>query len=502
LRPICHYSEIVVNIEDFIRSCQYQNDKTQVYESFAQCLTEYLRSFKRELNKIGSFILKRETKFTLIDLLARIKCPFFDHFDLIQKFLQQINDDTKQMTANSDKSINLLIIIHKYMINYFSITQCADHNLKLLTWLFARTIRSYLTLIDVYMEQGIFSDTHCEYGFKRNETVTIGKPNFWKDCYERIIDNLEEKPHFLQIILDAAFKIYKNVEIFQLSDSFRGKSQIYDQFLDEFQSSCCQYLINNDVSFVSDPIYDIPKEPLKDKTLLELNFSNLNTQEKIHFNKNDCKIISVEELLFESTLNADLDEKYRNNFNFEIKIEKIIENCFSKLIESSTNQLIHSLFEKYKIVDYFNFIHSFFLFKSSEIMFIFSCNLFDIIKNYEIYQDNIVLNKLMAKAMTSVYVNTSSNLIHCNTNNTNQSFSNNLIKIHYAEPAVNDGSTIISSRLINTLKLKIKLLWPFNIIIKQQDIEIYNKAFLLIMQTKQVKYDLDNLQINGSTFGC
>ncbi len=49
-----------MRLENFTKKCV--NDpsySTQVYESFSQCLIEYLRYFKQDLNKYGTIIVKK-----------------------------------------------------------------------------------------------------------------------------------------------------------------------------------------------------------------------------------------------------------------------------------------------------------------------------------------------------------------------------------------------------------------------------------------------------------
>ncbi len=69
LDEIIYYSKIVMKLEDFTKKCvNDSNYSTQVYESFSQCLIEYLRYFKQNLNKYGTIIV---TKGILIKLFKR-----------------------------------------------------------------------------------------------------------------------------------------------------------------------------------------------------------------------------------------------------------------------------------------------------------------------------------------------------------------------------------------------------------------------------------------------
>lgn len=54
LRNIGYYSKIVIKLELFIKKCSNDQEfSTQVYQAFSQCLIEYLRYYKQNLNTIA-----------------------------------------------------------------------------------------------------------------------------------------------------------------------------------------------------------------------------------------------------------------------------------------------------------------------------------------------------------------------------------------------------------------------------------------------------------------
>ena len=143
-------------------------------------------------------------------------------------------------------------------------------------------------------------------------------------------------------------------------------------------------------------------------------------------------------------------------------------------------------------------MHSYFLFKSNEIMFLFVKSLFETIKSYETYQEDAILNSLLYKAASSVFTTDilQKKLV----------FTSGLVTVHFdsnlaaEQQAKKKTMSLVgsqSSRLINSLRLKIKIVWPLNIIITKNDLETYNRIFLYIIQIKQVKYDLDSLDLKG-----
>ena len=144
---------------------------------------------------------------------------------------------------------------------------------------------------------------------------------------------------------------------------------------------------------------------------------------------------------------------------------------------------------------YFEFIHSYYLYKSNETMFIFCKKLFDLIKNYELYQEDAILNNLFYNSANSVFTIT--------TLAQKSPFSSGSVTFHYdatkaaGQTAIN---TNMSTRLINKVGINLNAKWPLNIIIKPSDMASYNRIFLFFLQIKQAKYDLDSLNLKGEFF--
>lgn len=137
---------------------------TQTYEAFSQCIIEFMKYFKRVLNDIGRIVLKKEIKFSLNDLISKISDPFFQILDLLDRFLVQIEKDSEK--ESHEKSANLLALIHKYLIDSYSIHRNTSIAAKFLMWVFAQTIRPLLTIVDSFIEEGINLDLKHELGFK------------------------------------------------------------------------------------------------------------------------------------------------------------------------------------------------------------------------------------------------------------------------------------------------------------------------------------------------
>ncbi len=349
----------------------------------------------------------------------------------------------------------------------------------------------FLSFIDTFIQEGHLLDTKFELGFKRNPKFELNNPDYWRYGFQLIKVNSENEksfkniPLFIIIIVSSSFKICKHMEIIKLLGNFNVKSDVYETFLKEMKTICP--FLNEDIT--SQQTSDIlckdtnnNENEIKLKPLLQINFQQLNELSCKEPAKSNNSIITIDNLFKNNN-----DEEDVIILDLEKKIENTLNDSFIKYVKFCSNILIEKFFYKYHMIDFFEFLHSYFLFKSNEIIFLFSKNLFDTIKSYETYQEEAILNKIFYDSANSIF--TTVTLMK------NAAFNSNLIKIGYDEENAKKQSEIVSqsSRLINSVRLKIKIQWPLNILIKDIDIEAYNRVFLFNMQLKQVKYDLDSL---------
>jgi hypothetical protein len=231
--------------------------------------------------------------------------------------------------------------------------------------------------------------------------------------------------------------------------------------------------------------------------LLELSFK------RIKINSKELEIIKNDEIEIENIFNKSLEDDNLYKLNIELEIDNFISSSFNRIISNISNILIKNLINNYYLFNFIEHLHSYTLFKTNELMFLFSKNLFELIKKYETYQDEMILNKIFYNISSNYYSVINNNKINKLLN------SQKLFKIVYENdgdisqiinkksPAKQCGGINISTRLISGIKLKFFLNWPYNLIIKESDIDVYNKYFILILQMKQVKYDLDSLDFKG-----
>ena len=349
-----------------------------------------------------------------------------------------------------------------------------------------------MSFVDSFIQDGANLDTKNELGFKRNTNVLIDDPDYWIAGYEMISKLVA--PRFIRVIIMNAFKISKHMEIIKMLGDFNCQSCIYENFLRQLVL-ICPYLINEPDNNLHKP-YEYESTPADCVvTLLQLNLEQLNiisqsTTSKFSSDETIMsKIVSVDKLI-EDFLSKRVLESDKNimSLNLENAVDGVLNTLFSEQVKWCSSILMEKLFEKFHLFKYFEFMHSYFLFKSNEIMFLFSKSLFDLLKLYEFYQEDAILNNLFYKSASSVFTTTA--LIK------KFPFNANSVVVQYGDKAAaSNASATNASRLINKVSLKMNVKWPLNIIIKPNDLDTYNMIFLFIMQLKQAKYELDSLDL-------
>ena len=461
-----------------------------------------------------------ELTFTLIDFIQYLKTPFFTHFDILNYLIEQIRIDNFESytTAcgdqnmnkpsakkeNCEKSINLIVKIHQLLVDSYSTQQKSHSNRSvLLVWLFEKTLKFYLRTLDYLLKERVFIDTKAEFGFQHNKDVQIQDANYWTDGFKFLFKNLsyiQNFPRFMRILLISSFKLCKYIQIIGLFNQKTSELNLDSGLCENFQKRFDNLFTfshkNMNQEEISTTKLDTASK-IEYQNLLELNFKRIKMNLKEFENhKND-------EIEIETLFNATLDDENLYKLNVEFEIDEFIASSLDKKVNLISNILIKNLINNYYLFNFIENLHSYALFKTNELMFLFSKNLFELIKIYESYQDEIILNKILYHSSSSL------NTVTVNSSSIMNKLMNyqKLFKIVYENDAkvcqiINQKSPSkqrvgISTRLVSGIKLKFYLNWPYNLIVKEEDVEIYNKFFILILQMKQTKYDLDSLDFKG-----
>lgn len=414
---------------------------------------------------------------------------YFTNLDIFSSLLKQIHQDVGKPAYA--KSINLIVLLHKLLIDSYASQNYAKSHQKFLLWLFIKTLKPFLSWIDTFMHEGVFLDTKSEFGFRRNLNISLDDVEYWKHGFDQLINRdqlASDLPLFMRIILSCAFKICKHMEIITLLGNFNQVSFIYLTFVEKIKQ-ICPYMadVNDDLG-----LQVITRPSDKKLTIMEINFDKLNQTDKtIIARKSRNNLIAIESLFEQHYMTEERSAENEIKFNMERELENALHECLFKYVDYSSSILIEKMFEKYHVFEFFEFLHSFTLFKSNEIMFVFCKNLFETIKDYETYQEDAILNNLFYKSASSVFT---TDILQ-----KKSKYHTNLVTLHFdSSKAGSNPVAVNSSRLVNSIWIKIKIIWPLNIIITKADMNIYNQMFLYILQIKQVKYDLDSLDLKGN----
>lgn len=461
LHQVCYYSNIVFEMDNFVKHlCKTR--ETQVYEAFGECIIEFLKFYRQNLNKTASELFQKTKKLTLIDFLNTIRSEYFTLLDIFSLFLANIDQNKTQIEFK--KSINILIYSHSILIDSFSANNHINRHHKLLVLIFTRLLTPYLKLIDTFVHDGVLLDQKNELGFVRQTNISINSVQYWTQGY-KILSPDEQMPLFVKIILSSSFKICKQIEILNRLENAGATSNIYVHFMRELREKLNFFPHANEGS---------EQEKCETRSgLLDMQFYNQIVDKKI-----------VDSLKIEYNPFRDDLIGQKIDFNTEALLDQLISDCYYDVINLSSVNLLENLFKKYHMFDLFKFIHSYYLFLSNEIIYLFSEKLFNMVKKYETYQDDVVLSSVFYNAANSIFENDADN-----------HFNFGCVSFHY-EAMDSDAS---SSKLIKSVRLNIRVKWPLNIVVTQQDFAVYNQIFGFLLKIKQVKNDLERLEKTGKT---
>ena len=110
--------------------------------------------------------------------------------------------------------------------------------------------------------------------------------------------------------------------------------------------------------------------------LLELSFK------RIKINSKEFEMANNDEI--ENIFNKNFENDQLYKLNIELEIDNFISYNFKRIISSISNILMKNLIENYHLFHFIEYLHSYTLFKTNELMFLFSKHLFELIKKYKI----------------------------------------------------------------------------------------------------------------------
>jgi hypothetical protein len=430
------------------------------------------------------------------------------HLNIINKLLNDIKVANSNNTNPYEKPINLVVNTYNLLVDsYYQLNAHSNWSI-LVTWLFVNLIAYYLKTIDKLLAKNIWTDYRHEFGFKRNPAIQINDTDFWKMSYEFLFSNknyIQALPPFMRLIVTDAFKLCRYFDIIKLftDKAFelnQDGTNIHERFIKSFGNKLFTFpLLANEDDHRALALRNGQVENFEN--LLDLNFYFVKRFATDHNANNSIDSLTK---FVQNTINQDFigigdmlnsNRLFPTDFNIIFEIDSNLSCCLNPVLKTYSNLLMRSLTEKFHLFIHFELLHSFYLFKSNEVMFLFSKSLADLVKSNDVFEDDLILNKLFYR---SIEAQSSYTTIDKNFN------IHKLFQVKYDKECARNmfmptKSLESVNRLINGVSLKFSLKWPINFIIQIDDLNVYNRLFNAILQIKQVKYNLDGLEFKGDS---
>ncbi|CAJ0961810.1 unnamed protein product [Ranitomeya imitator] len=229
------------------------------------------------------------------------------------------------------------------------------------------------------------------------------------------------------------------------------EQQVNKQSLIKMQSIVAKHLELNDVH---DP-------------LLAINFARLYLEQSDFLDTFTCEDISVDRSSESVTCQS-----------FELTLRSCLYPHIDKQYLECCGNLMQTLKEDYKLVEYLQSMRNFFLLEAGDTMYDFYTSIFDKIREKEQWQNVVFLNVQLQEAVSQRYPEDSTRL-----------------SIFFEN--VDLAKKKLPVHTLDGLVLSYKVPWPVDIVISSECQKIYNQIFLLLLLIKWAKYSLDVLQFNA-----
>nr|XP_023656849.1 gamma-tubulin complex component 5 isoform X1 [Paramormyrops kingsleyae] len=484
----------------------------RTYQAFVWALYKYFVSFKEELTTIERGIIVNDETVTLSAVLERL-APHLAQVKVLHKVFCTGVAEVPPGTPNVVRASHLLNTLYKAIIEYDSVGEASEQAVALLFSLWVETVRPYLEIVDEWIFHGQLFDPAKEFIIQRNKDVPVNHRDFWYATYtlysvseavdseERLSDAASGssasdqvpcggqqtmvsflKPVLKQIIMAGkSMQLLKNLnckagERPNSSSRDAERKSLYALFLESVQSrlrrgeespadtaaerqAARQSLIRMQSLMARHLELDDVHDPL-----LAINFARLYVEQNDFHEKFaggdvalDRSSESVTCQTFELTLRSCLYPHIEHRY---------VECC---------GNLMKTLKKDYRLLEYLQAMRNYFLLEAGDTMYDFYTAIFDKVLEKESWQQMSFLNVQLQEAVGQRCPEDSMRLS---------------IFLESVDPARKKQSV----NSLEGLTLSYKVPWPVDIVISSECQKIYNQVFLLLLQIKWAKYNLDTLR--------
>ncbi|XP_068124226.1 gamma-tubulin complex component 5 isoform X2 [Hyperolius riggenbachi] len=486
----------------------------RTYQAFMWALYKYFMSFKAELTEIEKCIINKDETVTLAMVVEKL-APRLAQLKVLHKVFSTGIAEVPPDTRNVVRASHLLNTLYKAILEYDNVGEASEETVSLLFFLWVETVRPYLEIVDKWIVHGHLFDPAKEFIIQRNKDVPVNHRDFWYATYtlysisektaeneDKMSDNASAssgsdqapasrqhtmvsflRPVLKQIIMAGkSMQLLKNLKCksIQQQDSSRDadRKSLYTLFLESVQSrlqhgkesvpdSATEQQVNKQslIKMQSIVARHLELNDVHDP-LLAINFARLYLDQSDFLEMFTCEDISVDRSSESVTCQS-----------FELTLRSCLYPHIDKQYLKCCGNLMQTLKEDYKLIEYLKSMRNFFLLEAGDTMYDFYTSIFDKIREKELWQNVVFLNVQLQEAVSQRYPEDSARLSIC--------FEN-----------VDLAKKKLPVHTLDGLVLSYKVPWPVDIVISSECQKIYNQIFLLLLLIKWAKYSLDVLQFN------
>ncbi|XP_075056188.1 gamma-tubulin complex component 5 isoform X3 [Mixophyes fleayi] len=485
----------------------------RTYQAFMWALYKYFMSFKEELAEIEKCIINKDETVTLALVVDKL-APRLAQLKVLHKVFSTGIAEVPPDTRNVVRASHLLNTLYKAILEYDNVGEASEQTVSLLFFLWVETVRPYLEIVDEWIVHGHLFDPAKEFIIQRNKDVPVNHRDFWYATYtlysvsekteneDKMSDNASGssgsdqapasrqhtmvsflRPVLKQIIMAGkSMQLLKNLKckLLQQQDFSRDadRKSLYTLFLESVQSrlqhgkdSASDIITEQQVnkqSLIKMQSIVAKHLELNDvhDPLLAINFARLYLEQSDFLETFTCGDVSVDRSSESVTCQS-----------FELTLRSCLYPHIDKQYLECCGNLMQTLKEEYKLVEYLQSMRNFFLLEAGDTMYDFYTSIFDKIREKESWQNVVFLNVQLQEAVGQRYPEDSTRL---------SIFFENVDLVKKKLPV----------HTLDGIVLSYKVPWPVDIVISSECQKIYNQIFLLLLLIKWAKYSLDVLQFN------
>ncbi|CAF1078845.1 unnamed protein product [Rotaria sordida] len=454
------------------------NHSCRTLSSFAQALQDQMNLIQYQLADIERNCLKQNYTYTVLSFHEEL-----DSLGIISKgiCIERIFDQISfyNNKPNYDLTLELIHILHKNLLISEMINNLIFFNFLLP--LFISSYRIYLEIIQNWLVNGFIDDPFDEFFIKRKTDISVESVDFWQLSYTEQVENASLIPKWLASIVPSLIKAGKCAEILKSNGVLRNNEES-QSFVEEFSKHLEKNFNLQKLSW--NPLNILHKSEITNSVKSS---SNPFVYLQLPFDDIDNKKNSFLALVFNQmeTSKTTLLEINRNQLSLSsdinqlTNIECILQNFSEQILLIKCNQLIDKLtndiLNRLKYLKHIKYIRDFFLFENGSFMHQFALRLY-------------------SKLSQTIHERLDAFTVLVSFDSTLTMFG--LDKITYPLSVIYQSSNELSTiqkYIIQNVQLKYDLPKELFIIIKPEQMEIYQKCFAFVLQVKQAKYVLDQL---------